>query len=1465
MMGTMSSYDAFSPAVRAWFDASFAAPTDIQRAAWDAIASGDHALVIAPTGSGKTLAAFLHALDAVGCEQPRDKVRVLYISPLKALAADIEANLRAPLRGIELAAQRLGTPYHPPRVGVRTGDTAAAERRRQVTHPPDILITTPESLFLLLSSQAATTLDGVQFVIVDEVHALAGTKRGAHLALSLERLAAVVGEDPQRIGLSATVRPAERVAAFLGGDRNVSIINPPGHKRWDLSVSLAVPDLTELPEDASSVWPFVERDVLEAIDQHRSTICFVNSRRVAERLTARLNELHAQRTGALLTSETQPSQVSAQSGKTLAWLADFVPIAQAHHGSVSHGRRAQIEDDLKAGRLRCVVATSSLELGIDMGAVDLVLQVDAPPSVASGLQRLGRAGHQVGAVSRGCLLPTHRHSVLEAAVVAERMIAGDIEEVRVVHRPLDVLAQHIVSACLDRVVSVDDLFATVRRAAPYATLSRALLDSVLDMLAGRYPSEEFAELRPRIVWDRLADTITARPGAKRLVTTSGGTIPDRGLFGVFLVGDNNASGRHQAGRRVGELDEEMVYESRVGDVIALGTTSWQIADITPNQVLVTPAPGRAGRLPFWHGDAPSRPAELGRALGTLVSNASPAILGLLDDNARRNALGYLADQRAACGDLPDANTIVVERFRDELGDWRLCVHSLFGLPVNAPWALAIERAARDRYGIEARATATNDGIVLRLPDTDDAPPGAELFSFDAESLDEMVGAEVTGSALFAARFRECAARALLLPRRDPGRRTPLWQQRMRSAQLLGVAASYPDFPIMLETMRECLNDVFDLPELRRLHADLAARRVRLVEVETPGPSPFARHLLFGYLAEFIYDGDQPLAERRLAALSLDTALLADLLGKDALAEVFSPEVIASVDASLRPDLDSLSSPERLWDAVRTVGPIATERLGSPALAWLDALVAERRIAPVRLANLDQVVISDDVALLRDGLGVPVPPGWPELGHTPPSDALTRLVVRHLRTHAVSTRRELAERFGLAPTSIEVVMQPLVESGQVMRGRFHSELAEADQYVHRSVLDLLKRRSLAALRREIEPVPQAHYARFLTHWHELHRPGSGIEGLLTAIETLAGYPVPASMLDGIVLPNRVRDYSPAILDELISTGEVIFTGGGAIGRGDGYVRLWPADLVVRCDAPGLSDTAITLLATLQGGGAWRIDEIAERHPDWARDQLKDALWDLFWAGQVSADTLSPVRALTSRGAVKRAPTPRPGRRFIRQPRLVDRQTSGRWSAVASGASTSEIFTTELTIWLNRYGVLTRGSILTEPGDHSFADAYRALNLLESRGTVRRGYFVDGLGGSQFALPGAVDALRSTAADEPLVLAATDPANAWGAALPWPPSDGHRPTRKAGAFVVLIDGRPIWFAERGLSTLMRFSDASDDDLDLGLSALADVLRRAQVPGIKVTRIGMVPALDAREHHERLVRAGFVQHPSGFRLRT
>ena len=1810
----------FSAPVRDWFRATFSAPTAAQEGAWESIRNGNNTLIIAPTGSGKTLAAFLWALDALHREHEAGTAggtRILYISPLKALGADVERNLRAPLTGItRLSGNNTGEPNIS--VGVRSGDTPARERRQLISNPPDILITTPESLYLMLTSAARNTLAGVTTVIVDEIHNLAATKRGAHLAVSLERLDALLEKPAQRIGLSATVENPEAVARFLGGIQPVTIMSRPVAKELDLRLSVPVPDMAALggandygqglyapsemqggggsastsspvsaaqpissaastpasapytledaigvfpgqeaaqetgqanperqgdtaapkntltiPEEAllegalhekalrdapdserpeTSIWPRVQERIVDHIENNRSTIVFVNSRGLAEKLTAALNDIHLHRV--LAKQGISPEDYAAG----ICDIAEVPPLARAHHGSVSKEQRTLIEEALKGGTLRCVVATSSLELGIDMGHVDLVIQVAAPPSVASALQRVGRAGHRVGEISRGFFYPKHRGDLLGATVTLAGMRSGTLEPLAIPTNPLDVLAQQTVAACALGPISVDSWYEALRRSAPYAELPRALFDSVLEMLAGRYPSDEFAELRPRIIWDRTpteeapSGSIEGRPGAQRLAVTSGGTIPDRGLFPVYLVSGDEERGP----KRVGELDEEMVYESRAGEVITLGASSWRIEEITHDSVRVSPAPGQPARLPFWHGDRMGRPYALGvqtgaftRALSSLDATDSAAArqqleqLGL-DTWAVDNLLAYLREQRESTGAVPSDTRMIVERHRDELGDWRVVLHSPLGYGVHAPWALAVRARIEERYGVDASVMASDDGLILRLPAMEDVPPGADLFLFDPDELEAIVTERVGDSALFASRFRENAARALLLPRRDPGKRTPLWQQRQRAAQLLDVARKYPDFPVLLETARECLQDVYDVPALVQVHRSLQSRAVSMLEVETNEPSPFARTLLFEYVAEHLYDGDAPAAERRAAALSLDPALLAELLGSSGLRDLLDPAVLVQTQQRLQRTGERYraSGVEGVADLLRQLGPLSAQELSlrlrsdnppteapgiehedsenygeeygthastEQARALAEELVRSRRAFSF-MGTADDTAEEnakpqlyyaavEDAARLRDGLGIMPAVALPTALLEPVAEPLEDLVSRYARTHIPFTALQAAEHFSrLTPVGVGVltpVLQRLQQQRRLSSGEFLPEVlrtpgAVGVEWVDAQVLRTIRARSLAALREEIEPVSAQVYGVFLPSWqnvrslsvrvaqtlpeasaygafmpsrraatvvgervaplgsaapnpmaltpiaehgaeHTGQDSASATEDLLTAIDQLAGVRVPASALETLILPARVPGYQPHILDELMASGRVFFTGAGQLGGGsaqksDGWIRLhlsesssltlgedYPEQLLraenpelwEALQAPGTLEHAI--YEALAHGGLF-VPALRERvaqlmsavapagqvvtFPDAA--EVSAALWRLVWAGAVTNDSFAPVRAMLA-GVRSAHPTPAAPARLSRVGRRgadriaaarasmgnglaggygADSYGSSGYSAPAAGRGLRSLRNNSLRggfhgaapavapqdsgrfsrvdtllqepveatvaalaradLLLDRYGVLTRGCLQVEDSAGGFSQLYRIYSAAEDRALVRRGYFIEGLGAAQFAAPATVDLLRSTADSLSVpaspqgfgasayapqrtdtervygtftvtLLAATDPANPYGAALSWPaiPSFAHegegtvkhRPARKAGACVVLVDGAPVLYVERGAKTLLAFT-TDPVLLEAAAPALARLVSAGGAEKISVEKVNDVELLGT--HTLSASGSEIVEHP-------
>jgi ATP-dependent helicase Lhr and Lhr-like helicase len=1470
---------SFNPRVRDWFTRSFERPTEAQAQSWPAIAAGENVLVSAPTGSGKTLAAFLWALDRLVSEPALEgerKTRLVYVSPLKALSYDVEKNLRAPLKGIggDVA------------VAIRTGDTPQRERQAMLRTPPDVLITTPESLYLMLTSRAREFLVDAEAVIVDEIHAVARTKRGAHLALTLERLEELAGRPLQRIGLSATQRPLEEVGRFLvGAGRECTVIDAGVRKPLDLKIHVPVesmrePDAHDVTDPAyggmgtaagggdlvgeglggtapagatsRSIWPAIYPELLRLIREHRSTIVFVNSRRGAERLAVRLNDLASE--------ESDDGQGP-----------DY--IARAHHGSLAREERLVVEDLLKSGELPCLVATSSLELGIDMGAVDLVIQVESPKSVTAGLQRIGRAGHGVGEVSRGRIFPKFRADLLESAVVARRMRYGDIEPTVVPRNPLDVLAQQIVAMVAGGdELKVPALHEAIRRAYPFAELSRELLDSVLDMLDGRYPSEEFAELRPRIVWDRVEDTIRARKGALQLAVTNAGTIPDRGLYGVHLPD----------GRRVGELDEEMVYEARPGQTFLLGASTWRIEEITRDRVIVTPAPGVPGAVPFWKGDGIGRPKELGLAIGAFARESvdrDPDELAAeydLDERAARNLSAFLREQRDATRVVPSDRTIVVERFRDEIGDWRLCLLSPFGGRVHSAWALALSARIRDEYGLESDAIWSDDGIIVHLPDADE-PPSADVLMIEPDAIEDLVVQELSSSALFGARFRENAARALLLPRARPGKRTPLWQQRLKAQSLLEVAKRYGQFPIVLETYRECLQDVLDLPGLQQLLTGLHTRELSLVEVETQNASPFASSLLFDYVATYMYEGDTPNAERRAAALSLDRDLLRELLGQEELRELIDPGALEEVEADLQriSERTRAANADGLHDVLRAVGDLTTDEAQlrcMPVVAAgriLAELERERRAVGMRIGGEERWIAAEDAGLYRDALGAVPPGGLPAAFLEGVEEPLVRVARRYARTHGPFTTRELSERYGV---DFGPVLRELERAGNLVRGELRPGGSERE-WCDPEVLRRLRRASLATLRKEVEPAEQRALARFLPEWQGVDRAppgGAGVDRLREMLVPLQGLALAPEVWERDVLPRRVGAYSPAWMDQLCAGGELVWVGAGALGRNSGRVALlfredarWLGRPPFKGERPSepLHDT---IRERLERGAAFWTDllaDLAEAEPA----ELQEALWDLAWAGEVTNDAFAPLRApkLSVAKAGRQA-----GRRFARRRRPGAPQVQGRWSLTAplfAGVPSHGPRMRAISeLLLERHGIVTREAVLAEGIPGGFAGLYGELSNLETLGTARRGYFVEGLGGAQFALPAAVERLRSLRTDEPagaLVLAATDPANPYGATLPWPRRDdddsNRRPARTPGAYVVTLEAEPVLYVERGGKALLALKEPDDEWLRPALEVLADDVRRGRVPRLAIERFDGEPVVGS-ESGELLIELGFRQSP-------
>jgi ATP-dependent helicase Lhr and Lhr-like helicase len=1581
--------DFFSPAARAWFDGNFAGATRVQREGWPVLAAGRNALLIAPTGSGKTLAAFLWALDRLG-RLPEDAapgVRVLYVSPLKALVYDIERNLRAPLVGSQRAAERLGEARRPIRVDVRTGDTAQRERRRQARDPAEILVTTPESLFLLLGSQAVETLRTVDTVIVDEIHVFAPTKRGAHLALSLERLAELAEREPQRIGLSATVRPPDAVARFLvGAGREVEVVDASEPAHVHLTVTVPVPDMDDVPQggargrgpdlgeralggsvlgalaresegggwprgaETSGLWPQVYPRLLDLVLAHRSTLIFVNSRGLCERLAQRLNELYA-----LRLDEADGAGDGGADGQDRG--APVPELARAHHGSVSHEKRADIEEALKAGRLRAIVATSSLELGIDMGAIDLVVLIESPGSVARGLQRVGRAGHSVGEVSEGVIFPKFKGDLLECAVVARLMREGTLEPIEVPKNPLDVLAQQIVALVCHAPRTVAEIEALARRAEPFRELPGEVLHAVLDMLSGRYPSHELADLRPTLVWDRAQDVLSPRRGAAMLTRLNAGTIPDRGLYAVHLAADGDAGGP-----RLGELDEEMVYESRPGDTFLLGASTWKVLEITRDRVLVAPAPGEPGRMPFWKGEGPGRPIHLGRALGAFLREMAALDEEAqarrlreetpLDQNAIANLLGYLREQREATGAVPSDRTVVVERFRDELGDWRVCVLTPFGSRVHGPWAMALERLLGERAGFEVETMATDDGIVLRFADVEELPDAAALIP-DPDEVEDLIVDQVGSSALFASRFRENAARALLLPRNRPGKRTPLWQQRLRARSLLGAVQRFADFPIVLETYRECLRDVFDVPSLVELLRAIQRREVRVEEVETREASPFARSLVHAYVASYLYEYDAPVAERKAQALTLDRNLLRELLGQSELRELLDAEVIAQIEEELQRLAEETRArdADELADVLRRLGDLSESEAAARCEAeesrtreqtverWLDRLLTERRACVAQVAGERRWIATDDVALYRDALGIQPPSGLPDALLRARAAPLEDLVARFASTRGPFHTEQVAARFGLARGQVEPVLRSLLQAGRLVRGEIRPG-GTSPEWCDAGVLRRIKRATLAKLRGEVAPVGAEALARFLPRWQGVEpdrvapppgprreppssprrsfggrRVASPDAQLDEALAQLEGYPLPWSALSQAILPARVDGFRVEQLDLRAASGELVWVGCAPLGPRDGKVALYRRDraaLLLRepgrggegsrqggADTGGAgagSEIHAALLEHLGRRGACFTFELERLPALQGRDarEVHGAIWDLVWSGWITNDTFLPLATLGSRRGAGASASLRAARSrsLAAGARLAGRGVAGlgprtgagalaggRWSLVSSLVDPTASETERLVATVNqlaeRYGIVSREAAVAEEVPGGFQALLPVLREMEEAGRLRRGYFAEGLAGRQYALPGAVELLRSEREDDASrddrdrgalsVLSAVDPACAWGALLPWPPGrreDGPRPRRVPGAWVVLRGGVPLCFVDAGGRALVTFQGFDEDAARLAVEGLWRVAQQGRRRSVRLARIDGEPA--ATSPVARLLAgAGFVEEAQGLRL--
>jgi ATP-dependent helicase Lhr and Lhr-like helicase len=1515
----------FHAPVREWFEAHFPAPTRAQRLGWPAIARGGSTLILAPTGSGKTLAAFLWCINRLmfsPVPPEPTRCRVVYISPIKALAVDVERNLQAPLAGIAEAALRLGTQFHQPSIAIRTGDTAQTERARFARHPADILITTPESLYLMLTSNVREMLRSVEAVIVDEIHALVPTKRGSHLALSLERLEHLARCRLQRIGLSATQRPLDEVARFLGGCepslpgvegsaafaeeeafseftsntfvpiyRPVQIVDASEAKRFDLRVQVPVEDMSRLdtvetrpngspspPTRRGSIWGAIHPQLLELVRAHRSTLIFVNNRRLAERIAGAVNEL---------------------AGETLL---------RAHHGSIALSQRQEIESDLKGGKVRGLVATSSLELGIDMGAIDLVVQIESPPSVASGMQRVGRASHQVGAVSNAVLYPKFRADLLACAAITRAMYEGKVESVHYPRNPLDVLAQQIVSMIATEPWRREDLYSVVRSAAPFAALSRTVFENVLDMLSGRYPSGEFAELRPRITWDRVTNRLTARQGAKRIAILNGGTIPDRGLYGMFLSGATK-------GARVGELDEEMVFESRVGETIVLGASSWRIEEISHDRVIVSPAPGEPGKMPFWKGDAPGRPAEFGRRIGEMTRELlqmprTAAFTQLveqhsLDVNAAENLLRYVEEQAAATRKVPSDQDIVIEVCRDELGDRRICVLSPFGSRVHAPWCMAVASKLRAALGMEVQSLWSDDGFVLRIPDNDD-PIETALLLPSTQEFRELVLRQLGGSSLFAAKFREAAGRALLLPKRRAGQRAPLWQLRKRAADLLAVASHFPTFPILLESYRECLRDFFDMPAAQQILASIERGEIHVTRVESEKPSPFAASLLFSYVANYIYDGDAPLAERRAQALSIDASQLQEILGDTDLRELLDPVAIEEVEARLQflhPEYHARHT-DGLHDLLLKLGDLSADEIAARATsleiaAGISELVNAGRAVSVRIGGSGRFIPVEYAARYRDAFGLPLPAGIPDVFLQRAEDPLREIVRRYARTHGPFTTQELAARYGISSDATSATLHELHGRGQLLEGEFRPRGAQ-HEWCDPEILQQIRRKSLARLRKEVEPVAPAAYARFLTRWQGIAVKRKGMDALLDVIVSLQGAALLASELEREILPARLADFRAGDLDTLMAAGEIVWVGLEQVGERDGRIALYLTDSLplllppeeIRGDAAELSERAQKIEEFLGANGASFFAQVHSAVGGFPRE-TQEALWELAWSGRATNDTLHPLRSLLFPDERKRdrailADGPPGSPELLRRLRTrtsAGGRPQGRWSLVrqriAAPLTVTQWSANMAQQLLARHGIAMRETALAENIPGGYPSIYPALKTMEESGWIRRGMFVEGLGAAQFAMPAAVDLLRTQRVDpeapEAVFLAAADPANPYGTILAWPRSRvdddaanvGHGMSRTRGAGVILVNGNLAAFVRKQNPSLRVFLPENEPERGQFARALAGKLAELAVrwqgrrSGMLIGEINDVPA---REHAmaQWLVGAGFRDTAQGFQMR-
>ncbi|MGH2691993.1 MAG: DEAD/DEAH box helicase [Actinomycetota bacterium] len=1402
----MSPTSVLGDLAGSWFEETFGEPTPAQEIAWPALAKGESALVVAPTGSGKTLAAFLVFLDRLAREPERERegVRVLYVTPLKALGNDIHRNLEVPLEGMARIAERLGRSAPGITMGIRSGDTPQRERTRLTRKPPDLLITTPESLYLMLTSErAAKTLASVEAVIVDEVHALAPNKRGTHLALSLERLAWLTGRPFQRVGLSATVRPAERVAAWLAGQekgepRPIRVLDSGGRKEIDLTIASPVDDFRELPGE--SVWPSVFDQLHDLVREHRSTLIFVNNRRLAERAARQINE---------------------RAGEE---------IARVHHGSLSREKRYEVEALLKAGQLPALVSTSSMELGIDIGSIDLVVQIESPKSVTAGLQRVGRAGHLVGEVATGRIIPKVRSDLVDAAAVARGMLRREIETTEVPEGCLDILAQQIAGTVSAGEWTDRQLLELARGAYPFRELDRGRFEAVLGMLSGKYPAARFGELRPRIVWNRSDGEVRARPGTRMLAVTNAGAIPDRGYYRVIHAG---------TGARLGELDEQFVFEARPGDSFLLGSAVWRIDHIDRDEVLVTDAPGAMPTIPFWHGEQAGRPYEQGVRFGEFLGEVAERLDDpdveawlreecALDERAAANLKTFLTEQRDAAGELPTNRTILVEEFDDELGDRRVLVHSPFGSRVHNAWMLVVRARIRDAENLDVEAIAIDDGFMLRLPGRDSPAPLDLITQLpDDEELDELLLRELQISPIFGVLFRECAARALLLPRRMPDRRTPLWLQRIRAQDLMQLVKRYGEFPILLEAYREAWDDLLRVRDFRKVADGLRTGEIAVRHVVSDIPSPFAMHFLFDYQMENRYVGDYPRAEWRTQLLAVDRDLLSRVVRPDALRDLLDEGAIERVEALLQ-RMDDRSRPrtaDELADAFIALGDVTDDelraRVGPRWREMADALVADGRASRVEVAGTSRWVSPEHAE------------EYQRLASGDPAAAAT-VLRRHLAGKGPVTSSELALRYGLREpevTGLLMELGPEVSAGEFRPGGTGREWVDTDN------LKSIHRETLQVLRKEIQPVDPERYADFLLS-RAVESP-VGEPGAHLALEGLAGLPVPAASLIPEILAPRFRGGDVSAVESLVRSGEYLWQ--GLPGRRVALLPREGAEKLLRRPSEIKGRAAHAVEAALAARGASFLAEVSRDAGLPEADALK-GLFELAWAGRATNDALTGIEE--------------PGRRKTRHGSRAERLGGahrlplyGRWSLLPSpvedAADAAEAWAERL---LAGYGVVARETASAAVIPVPWPLLVDALTTMEAQGRIRRGYFIRALSGIQFALPPAVERLRGKQRSGLRLVAVSDPANAYGAILPLASDAPYRPSRIPGSWLVIRDGVPVLAIEGWGKRLVPLGQ---DRLNEAVERVRDLAGRRSAGRIAVERWAEEPVIGSPG--ESLLAAG------------